>query len=67
MALLSWYLGFRLVRLLKRTEQNFRSIFEQSAIGIIRIDTEGRIVNANRATYDILGYQPDELVPRPYR
>lgn len=66
-ALLSWYLGFRLVRLLKRTEQNFRSIFEQSAIGIIRIDTEGRIVNANRATYDILGYQPDELVPRPYR
>ena len=66
-ALLSWFLGFRLVRLLNRTEQNFRSIFEQSAIGIIQIDTEGRIVNANQATCDILGYRPDDLVHRPYR
>ncbi|AHI33209.1 hypothetical protein AU15_12535 [Marinobacter salarius] len=64
-ALLSWFLGFRLVRLLNRTEQNFRSIFEQSAIGIIQIDTEGRIVNANQATCDILGYRPDDLVHRP--
>jgi len=66
-ALLSWFLGFRLVRLLQRTEQNFRSIFEQSAIGIIQIDTSGRIVNANQATCDILGYKPNELVPYPYR
>ncbi|MDF0748676.1 EAL domain-containing protein [Marinobacter sp. 71-i] len=66
-ALLSWFLGFRLVRLLQRAEQNFRSIFEQSAIGIIQIDTSGRIVNANQATCDILGYQPNELVPYPYR
>lgn len=66
-ALLSWFLGFRLVRLLQRTEQDFRSIFEQSAIGIIQIDTDGRIVKANQATCDILGYQPDELVSRRYR
>lgn len=66
-ALLSWFLGFRLVRLLKRTEQSFRAIFEQSAIGIIQIDTQGRIINANQATCDILGYQANELVPQPYR
>lgn len=66
-ALLSWFLGFRLVRLLQRTEQEYRSIFEQSAIGIIQIDTAGRIVNANQATCDILGYEPNELTWQPYR
>lgn len=66
-ALVSWFLGFRLLRLLQRAEQNFRSIFEQSAIGIIQIDTAGLIINANQATCDILGYRPAELVPYPYR
>lgn len=66
-ALLSWFLGFRLVKLLQRTEQNYRSIFEQSAIGIIQIDTAGQIVNANQATCDILGYRPNELIRHPYR
>lgn len=66
-ALVSWFLGFRLLRLLQRAEQDYRSIFEQSAIGIIQIDITGRIVNANQATYDILGYRPNELLQCPYR
>ena len=66
-ALLSWFLATQLVRLLQRSEQSFRSIFEQSAIGIIQIDTTGRIVNANQATCHILGYTREELVPHSYR
>ncbi|MFL1482700.1 putative bifunctional diguanylate cyclase/phosphodiesterase [Marinobacter sp. LN3S78] len=65
--LLSWFLAVQLVKLLQRSEQSFRSIFEQSAIGIVQIDPAGRIVNANQATCDILGYSREELVPHSYR
>lgn len=67
MTSLSWFLGSLLVRILRRSEQNFRSIFEQSAIGIAQIDSSGRFARANQAACHILGYEYDELIGHDYR
>ncbi len=46
---------------LAESEERFRSIFEEAGIGILLTDTHGRIVKANPALQQILGYSADEL------
>jgi len=46
---------------LQYSEARFRTLFEQAAIGIGVVDTEGRVVESNPALQDILGYSRDEL------
>ena len=46
---------------LAQSEERFRSIFEQAPLGIFRLDTDGRIVDANRALCELLARSPDEL------
>lgn len=41
---------------LERSEENFRSIFENSALGIFRTNPDGNIEMANDALADILGF-----------
>jgi two-component system cell cycle sensor histidine kinase/response regulator CckA len=50
-----------LYRKLRDSEKRFRSIFEQSQIGVALSDLEGRFLNVNRAYEQILGYAPGEL------
>lgn len=38
-----------------------RILFEQSADGIVVVDQTGKVVEANRAYADLLGYTPDEV------
>lgn len=64
---LSLFLGTLLIKVLRRSEQNFRSIFEQSAIGIAQLDTSGRFINANQAASDTLGYSMEELIGSSYQ
>ncbi|MGO9660404.1 MAG: PAS domain S-box protein [Acidimicrobiales bacterium] len=46
---------------LAESEERFRSTFEQAPLGIFRLDTEGRVVDANRALCELVGRSPEEL------
>ena len=46
---------------LRQSEQRFRGAFENSPVGIVLIDLEGRIFQANNFATDILGYEEAPL------
>ncbi|MGA9139632.1 MAG: PAS domain S-box protein [Methanocella sp.] len=46
---------------LQASEARFRSIFEDSAVGIYLVDVEGRLLESNEAFQQMLGYSGDEL------
>lgn len=46
---------------LRKSEAQFRAIFERSSIGIGLIDMKGQIVDTNLALCEILGYSREEL------
>ena len=46
---------------LAESEERFRSIFDQAPLGILRLDAQGRIVDANRALCEIVGRPLGEL------
>ncbi len=46
---------------LARSEQRFRAIFEQAAVGIAEVGLDGRWLMANQRLCDILGYGREEL------
>ena len=50
----------------KSAEAMFRAAFESSAIGMALADAHGRIVEANAALHEMLGYPTDELRGRSY-
>jgi len=47
---------------LKKSEERFHAIFENSAMGIGLTDLEGRILNANHALLQMLGYTRKEIL-----
>ena len=47
---------------LKDSEERFRSIFENVSIGIYRTSPDGRILLANRAVLEMLGYSSFEVL-----
>ncbi len=51
----------RMEAALRRNEQRLRAIFEHSAVGIMIIDRDRRVLQANPAMAKILGYEPAEL------
>ncbi len=46
---------------LRASEERFRTIFEDSVVGITLVDTEGRLVASNLALQNMLGYSAKEL------
>jgi PAS domain S-box-containing protein len=46
---------------LRNSEARFRTIFEESALGIALKDLDGRILEGNPALQEMLGYSADEL------
>ncbi|MDY6784346.1 MAG: PAS domain S-box protein [Cyanobacteriota bacterium] len=46
---------------LKESENRFRTIFEQAAVGIILLTREGRFFRMNQKFCQIIGYSQDEL------
>ncbi len=46
---------------LKKSEEKYRLLLEQSPIGIITTNLEGKVLNANRAMENITGYSLEEL------
>ncbi|HYG89576.1 MAG TPA: PAS domain S-box protein [Azospirillum sp.] len=49
---------------LRTSEERFRSVYEQAAVGIKRLDLDGRIIDVNGMLCGILGYSRDELIGR---
>ena len=48
-------------------EERFRNYVETTAEWVWELDLRGHITYSNRAVYDILGYEPDELLGRDVR
>ncbi|MHB9146289.1 MAG: putative bifunctional diguanylate cyclase/phosphodiesterase [Symbiobacteriia bacterium] len=46
---------------LRLSEQRFRSVFDNAATGMALVGLDGRVVQANRSLYRLLGYADDEL------
>jgi PAS domain S-box-containing protein len=51
-------------RELVESEQRFRATFEQAAVGIAHIDTEGKFLRVNRKICEILGYHREEMLTK---
>ena len=49
---------------LRASEARFRSVFDHSAVGIALLENDGRVVAANPALQQFLGYDADELLNR---
>ncbi|WP_439509294.1 putative bifunctional diguanylate cyclase/phosphodiesterase [Marinimicrobium koreense] len=56
-----------ILRVLRRSEERFRAIFEQAAVGIAQLDREGVIRDINPAFGQILDLSRERLVGRFYR
>jgi PAS domain S-box-containing protein len=52
----------RLEELLRKSEEQYRSVFESAANMIISVDGEGIILECNNRLKDILGYAPEEII-----
>lgn len=46
---------------LRESEERFRTVFENSGMGILLIRLNGRLLEANPALHAMLGYTPDQL------
>src|SRR6184192_3864756 len=46
---------------LRKSEERWRSVFENSAIGVALTDLNGRFIAVNRAYQEIVGYSEEEL------
>src|SRR6185436_13983386 len=51
---------------LRSSEERWRSVFESSAIGFVLADPSGRIVEANRAFQELVGYTAEEVKTLTY-
>ncbi|MEG4578197.1 PAS domain S-box protein [Microcoleus sp. MON1_C5] len=49
---------------LQESEQRFRAVFEQAAIGIVKVWQDGQFLNANQGFCNIVGYSELELKAR---
>jgi diguanylate cyclase (GGDEF)-like protein/PAS domain S-box-containing protein len=47
---------------LRQSEELFRTLFENSPLGIIQIDRNGYLTSANRKFAEISGYSPEEAI-----
>lgn len=50
-----------------RSEERFRSTFEQAAVGIAHVSTAGRFLRINDRFCDIVGYTREEMLARTFQ
>lgn len=50
---------------LKRSEQQFRDLFDHAPVGYHEFDVEGRITRVNRTELEMLGYELEEMIGQP--
>lgn len=47
---------------LQQSEQRYKSVISSSVVGVILINTEGKILSFNTAAEDIFGYRAEEII-----
>ena len=52
---------------LKRSEERFRAIFEQAAVGVAQVGLDGRLRRINRKLCEIVGYSREELLQKTFQ
>ncbi|HLK55424.1 MAG TPA: PAS domain S-box protein [Chthonomonadaceae bacterium] len=52
---------------LREGEEQFRATFEQAAVGIAHVRTDGQWLRVNRKLCEIVGYTREELLPRTFQ
>jgi len=65
--LLGPFAMFSDITALRETEQRFRKIFEEAAIGMSMGELDGRLLDVNPAWLKMLGYNKDEVVQRDFK
>ena len=51
----------------KEAEERYRTIFDNAAVGITRVDLNGVLTDANQKFFDMLGYASGELIGMPIK
>ncbi len=51
---------------LRWSEEHYRTIFSTAPNLIISLNTEGKVIECNGRSRDILGYEPDEIIDQPF-
>ena len=52
---------------LRESEERFRTIFEQAAVGVSQVESRtGRFIRINQKYCDILGYSPEEMLGKSF-
>lgn len=52
---------------LKKSEQQFRSLFDQNPDAVFSLDITGRFTNVNTALTDMVGYSREEMIGKDFR
>ncbi len=52
---------------LPRRDELYRRIVEESRVGVLAFDADGKVVYANSRAGDLLGYEPDDLLGKTAR
>jgi PAS domain S-box-containing protein len=52
---------------LKKSEEKFRKVFENSGIGMVMVEPDGQFFKVNKAFCDITGYSEPEIIGRNFR
>jgi two-component system, cell cycle sensor histidine kinase and response regulator CckA len=52
---------------LQESEDRFRATFEQAAVGIAHVGTDGRFLRVNRRLCEMVGYTREELLARTFQ
>ena len=51
---------------LRESEQRYRSLFEYTSDGVVLIDMDGKVINANQQILQMLGYTQEAVAGRPF-
>jgi PAS domain S-box-containing protein len=52
---------------LKESEEQFRIVFENSAVGMVLVGLDGRVIRCNPFVADMLGFSQQELLSKTFR
>jgi diguanylate cyclase (GGDEF)-like protein/PAS domain S-box-containing protein len=65
MALVAWWILYRMFNWLRARDRRFLATFEQAGMGMLQLDLEHNILDANPAFCSIVGMAREQLVAKP--
>jgi two-component system, cell cycle sensor histidine kinase and response regulator CckA len=52
----------KIEKALRRSEENFKELFDSAPVGYHELDSDGHLVNVNRTELDMLGFSLEEMI-----